>query len=74
MINKIRRKIMRKQIRKAMICTIAMMLVAIVTLTGVTYAWFSQSDTAVVSGADVTLKSVAGGVKMSLQPNPAGSG
>lgn len=61
---------MRKQIRKAMICTIAMMLVAIVTLTGVTYAWFSQSDTSTISGIDISLVKVSGIIDISDEANP----
>lgn len=62
---------MRKQIRKAMICTIAMMLVAIVTLTGVTYAWFTDSDTSVVEGLNVGVVAVDGGVYISQMANPS---
>ncbi len=62
---------MKKQIRKAMICTIAMMLVAIVTLTGVTYAWFTESDTSVVEGLNVGVVAVDGGVYISQMANPS---
>lgn len=61
---------MRKQIRKAMICTIAMMLVAVVTLTGVTYAWFSESNAAVVDGVTIDVVTKAGGVLMAKVANP----
>ena len=61
---------MKKQIRRAMICTIAMMIAAIVSLTGVTYAWFTQSDTAVVDGIDLGIVAVDGGVYVSNSPNP----
>lgn len=62
---------MKKQIRKAMICTIAMMVAAIVSLTGVTYAWFSQSDTSVVEGIELGIVAVDGGVYVSNSPNPS---
>lgn len=62
---------MKKQLRKAMIGTIAMMLVAIVTLTGVTYAWFTESDTSVVEGIDVGIIAVDGGVYISNYANPS---
>lgn len=62
---------MKKQLRKAMIGTIAMMLVAIVTLTGVTYAWFTESDTSVVEGIDVGIIAADGGVYISNYANPS---
>ena len=62
---------MKKQIRKAMICTIAMMLMGIVSLTGVTYAWFSQSQTAIVQGMNLGIIAKEGGVLMSAVPNPS---
>ena len=62
---------MKKQIRRAMICTIAMMIAAIVSLTGVTYAWFSQSDTSVVEGIELGIVAVDGGVYVSNSPNPS---
>jgi hypothetical protein len=61
---------MKKQIRRAMMCTIAMMLMGIVSLTGVTYAWFSQSTTAVVGGMELGIIAKEGGVLMSAVPNP----
>lgn len=61
---------MKKQIRRAMICTIAMMLMGVVSLTGVTYAWFSQSETAIVEGMRMEIVSKEGGVLISAIPNP----
>ena len=61
---------MKKQIRKAMLCTIAMMVAAILTLTGVTYAWFSESDEAQVDGITMELVGVDGGVYISTMPYP----
>lgn len=64
---------MKKQLRKAMICTVAMMLVAVVTLTGVTYAWFSQTTTASVEGISLGIESKEGGVLMSPIAAPSSS-
>lgn len=61
---------MKKQIRKAMLCTIAMMVAAILTLTGVTYAWFSESDEALFDGITMDLVGVDGGVYISTMPYP----
>lgn len=61
---------MKKQIRRAMICTVAMMLMGIVSLTGVTYAWFTTSNTAQVEGIELGIVSREGGVLMSSIPNP----
>ena len=65
---------MKKQLRKAMICTVAMMLVAVLTLTGVTYAWFSESETAMVDGVKVSVVTKAGGVLMAKVANPGTNG
>lgn len=59
---------MKKQLRKAMICTVAMMLIAVLTLTGVTYAWFSKSDEAEVNGLTMEVVSRDGGVYVSTKP------
>lgn len=59
---------MKKQIRRAMICTIAMMLMGVVSLTGVTYAWFSKSDEADVTGLTMEVVSRDGGVYVSTMP------
>lgn len=64
---------MKKQLRKAMICTVAMMLVAVLTLTGVTYAWFSESDSADVNGLDLSVVKTEGGVYISTTPADPGS-
>ena len=67
---------MKKQLRKAMICTVAMMLVAVLTLTGVTYAWFSESDVAEVSGLEFNVEQSEGGVYISTNgkdPNSFGT-
>ena len=59
---------MKKQLRKAMICTVAMMLVAVLTLTGVTYAWFSESDGAQVTDFSLQVEASTGGVYISDKP------
>lgn len=59
---------MKKQIRRAMICTVAMMLIGVVSLTGVTYAWFSKSDEADVNGLEMEVVSRDGGVYVSTMP------
>lgn len=56
---------MKKQIRKAMLGTVAMMLMAIVTLTGVTYAWFSEANEANVTGLTMDVVASEGGVYIS---------
>lgn len=56
---------MKKQLRKAMICTVAMMLVAVLTLTGVTYAWFSESKEANVNALNFNVLESKGGVYIS---------
>ena len=61
---------MKKQIRRAMICSVAMMLVAIVTLTGVTYAWFSESNEATVDGISMKVAAYEGGIYISKDPYP----
>ena len=62
---------MKKQIRKAMICTIAMMVAAIVSLTGVTYAWFSESNEATVDGISMKVAAYEGGIYISKDPFPS---
>lgn len=59
---------MKKQLRKAMICTVAMMLVAVLTLTGVTYAWFSESNSAQVTDFSLQVEASTGGVYISKDP------
>lgn len=65
---------MKKQLRKAMIGTVAMMVAAIVSLTGVTYAWFSQSTTSTVSGINVGIVQVDGSINISNKANPSSWG
>jgi hypothetical protein len=51
--------------RKAMLSTIAMLVVAVISLTGVTYAWFTAGDYATVSGMTMNVATAAGGVEVS---------
>lgn len=56
---------MTKTLRKAMISTIAMLVVAVISLTGVTYAWFTQGTTTTVNGIEMTVEASTGGVLVS---------
>ncbi len=53
---------MNKTFRKAMLSTICMLVVAVVSLTGVTYAWFTQGTYSEVSGLSVQVESATGGI------------
>ena len=46
--------------KKALLPAIAMVLVSVIALTGVSYAWFTMSNTADVTGLDLTVKSASG--------------
>ncbi len=52
---------MKKQMRKAMLSTMCMLIVGIMCLTGVTYAWFSTSTSAKVTEFEVNVVDAAGG-------------
>jgi len=62
---------MNKNLRKAMISAICMLIVGVMSLTGVTYAWFTQSEEAIVSGMSFNVMSPAGGVLISDIENDA---
>ena len=51
---------MKKKLFKAMLPTISLLLVAVMSLTGVTYAWFTSGKTAQVEAFDVKVKAVDG--------------
>ncbi len=51
--------------KKALLPAIAMVLVSVIALSGVTYAWFTTSNTATVSSLDVNVQS-ANGIQISL--------
>ena len=46
--------------KKALLPAIAMVLVSVIALTGVSYAWFTMSDTAEVGTLDIAVESAAG--------------
>ena len=56
---------MKNTMRKAMLSTIAMLVVAVMSLTGVTYAWFTAGDYATVTGMTMNVATAAGGVEVS---------
>jgi len=56
---------MNKTLRKAMISTIAMLVVAVMSLTGVTYAWFTQGTEAKVEGMQMSVQAADGGIQVS---------
>lgn len=64
---------MTKTLRKAMISTIAMLVVAVISLTGVTYAWFTQGTTTTVNGIEMTVEASTGGVLVSQDTGTWGS-
>lgn len=56
---------MKKTLRSAMLSTICMLVVAVMSLTGVTYAWFTQSETADVTGMTMNVAAANGGFMVS---------
>ena len=56
---------MKKTFRKAMLSTICMLVVAVMSLTGVTYAWFTQAETADVTGMTMEVAAANGGFMVS---------
>ena len=55
---------MTKTFRKAMISTIAMLVVGVMSLTGVTYAWFSMGTTASVDNISLSVDNASGGLQI----------
>lgn len=55
---------MKHNFRKAALSTICMLIVAVMSLTGVTYAWFTAGDTAKVSGMSMQVVNAAGGLEV----------
>ena len=55
---------MKKQFRTAMLSTACMLVVAVMSLTGVTYAWFTAGTDATVNGMSVTVTTTAGGIEV----------
>lgn len=56
---------MKKQFRTAMLSTACMLIVAVMSLTGVTYAWFTTGEKATVTGMNVTVDTADGGILVS---------
>lgn len=62
---------MNKTLRKAMISTIAMLVVGVMSLTGVTYAWFTQGNDATVTEFNVNVQAADGSLTLAM-PNDLG--
>lgn len=60
---------MKKQLKRAIFCAICMIVVGVMCLTGVTYAWFTKSDSAIVDGIDIQTYTAEGGILISTDPN-----
>lgn len=65
---------MKKQLKRAIFCAICMVVVGVMCLTGVTYAWFTESDSAVVDGIEIKTMTAVGGILISLDPNGGENG
>ncbi len=59
---------MKKQMRKAMLTTIGMLVVGVMCLTGVTYAWFTTGEQATVQNFDVNVQSAVGAIQIATTP------
>lgn len=55
---------MKNSMRRAMISTVCMLIVAVMSLTGVTYAWFTAGEQATVEGMQVHVTTSAGGIQV----------
>lgn len=64
---------MKKTFRTAMFSTIAMLIVGVMSLTGVTYAWFTQGTTATVDNVMLSVESASGGLQVSKTGDAWGS-
>ena len=60
---------MRKTFRRAALSTICMLVVAVMSLTGVTYAWFTQATYSKVDGMQVKVEAATGGVFVAAANN-----
>ena len=56
---------MKKTLRSAMLSTICMLVVAVMSLTGVTYAWFTSNTTADVTGMTMEVSAAGAGLEVS---------
>ena len=57
---------MKKTLRKAMLSTICMLIVGVMSLTGVTYAWFTSGADATINNVNVDVVAADGGIQFSL--------
>lgn len=55
---------MSKTFRRAAMSTICMLIVAVMSLTGATYAWFTSGDKATVTGMQMDVMAAAGGIEV----------
>lgn len=60
---------MKKQFRTAMLSTACMLIVAVMSLTGVTYAWFTTSSQAEVTGMHLGVQAANGGIEVAQRNN-----
>ena len=65
---------MKKQLKRAIICAISMIVVGVMCLTGVTYAWFTDSKTAIVEGININSMTAVGGILLSTDPHGGQTG
>lgn len=63
---------MNKTLRKAMLSTVSMLVVGVMALTGVTYAWFTQGTDATVTAFDVNVQAADGSLTLAM-PNADGA-
>ncbi len=63
---------MKKQIRKTLLSTMSMLLVGVLCLTGVTFAWFSMGTEAQVNNFDVNVE-LADGAILVATPDASGN-
>ena len=56
---------MKNSMRRAMISTVCMLIVAVMSLTGVTYAWFTAGSDATVDNIIVNVQAATGGIELS---------
>lgn len=60
---------MKKTLRSAMLSTICMLVVAVMSLTGVTYAWFTEGTTASVDNVEISVADASGGLQIGKLEN-----
>ena len=57
---------MKNTFRRATLSTICMLVVAVMSLTGVTYAWFTQGTQATVDTFDINVEASAGNLMIAM--------